>query len=564
MKNKELAQIFNRMADALEFRGENPFKVGAYRKVARRLSDLSEDIEIIAKEGRLCEVPGIGKAISKKIEEYLKTGEMKSYKDTLSSIPNGLLDLIEIQGIGPKTLGLIYSRLNVESMEELENVIRDGSLARLPGMGEKRVSNIQKSIEYFKKSEGRILLGTALPLIDEIINELKKAGVKKVSPAGSFRRMRETVGDLDILAAGEDGGKVIKIFTELPIVERVLAAGKTKGSVLIKGGMQIDLRVVEESSYGSALQYFTGSKSHNIKLRKIAMKKGLKLNEYGVFRGDEKIAGRTEESVYATIDLPYIPPELREDRDEIAAAISGKLPKLVETEDIKGDLHVHSKYSDGTASLKEIALKSKKFGYDYVAVCDHSRSAKYARGLSIDDLIERNKEIDRLNGELEEITLLKGSEVDILPDGSLDYPDDLLKELDLVVAAIHQGFEKNVTERMLSAMDNPNVDVIAHPTGRLISSREGYEVDLDKIIKRAKETKTALEINAYPDRLDLNDVNCRKAKEGGIKLSIGTDAHSLGMMRYMSLGVGVARRGWLEKEGVLNTFSSDKLRKLRR
>jgi DNA polymerase IV (family X) len=562
VKNKELAQIFNRMADALEFRGENPFKVGAYRKVARRLSDLSEDIEIIAKEGRLCEVPGIGKAISKKIEEYLKTGEMKSYKDTLSIIPNGLLDLIEIQGIGPKTLGLIYSRLNVESMEELENVIRDGSLARLPGMGEKRVSNIQKSIEYFKKSEGRILLGTALPLIDEIINELKKAGVKKVSPAGSFRRMRDTVGDLDILAAGEDGGKVIKIFTELPIVERVLAAGKTKGSVLIKGGIQIDLRVVDESSYGSALQYFTGSKSHNIKLRKIAMKKGLKLNEYGVFRGDEKMAGKIEGEVYAALDLPYIPPELREDGGEIEAAISGKLPKLVEMEDIKGDLHVHSKYSDGTASLKEIALESKKFGYDYVAVCDHSRSAKYARGLSIDLLSERNREIDLLNDKIEGITLLKGTEVDILGDGSLDYPDDLLKELDLVVAAIHQGFEKNVTERMLSAMDDPNVDVIAHPTGRLISGREGYEVDLDKIIKRAKETKTALEINAYPDRLDLNDINCRKAKEGGIKLSIGTDAHSLGMMRYMNLGIGVARRGWLEKEDVLNTSPSDKLRKV--
>ena len=562
MKNKELAQIFNRMADALEFRGENPFKVGAYRKVARRLSDLSEDIEIIAKEGRLCEVPGIGKAISKKIEEYLKTGEMKSYKDTLSGIPNGLLDLIEIQGIGPKTLGLIYSRLNVESMEELENVIRDGSLARLSGMGEKRVSNIQKSIEYFKKSEGRILLGTALPLIDEIINELKKAGVKKVSPAGSFRRMRDTVGDLDILAAGEDGGKVIKIFTELPIVERVLAAGKTKGSVLIKGGIQIDLRVVEESSYGSALQYFTGSKSHNIKLRKIAMKKGLKLNEYGVFRGDEKMAGKIEGEVYAALDLPYIPPELREDGGEIEAAISGKLPKLVEMEDIKGDLHVHSKYSDGTASLKEIALESKKFGYDYVAVCDHSRSAKYARGLSIDLLSERNREIDLLNDKIEGITLLKGTEVDILGDGSLDYPDDLLKELDLVVAAIHQGFEKNVTERMLSAMDDPNVDVIAHPTGRLISGREGYEVDLDKIIKRAKETKTALEINAYPDRLDLNDINCRKAKEGGIKLSIGTDAHSLGMMRYMNLGIGVARRGWLEKEDVLNTSPSNKLRKV--
>jgi DNA polymerase IV (family X) len=562
VKNKELAQIFNRMADALEFRGENPFKVGAYRKVARRLSDLSEDIEIIAKEGRLCEVPGIGKAISKKIEEYLKTGEMKSYKNTLSIIPNGLLDLIEIQGIGPKTLGLIYSRLNVESMEELENVIRDGSLARLPGMGEKRVSNIQKSIEYFKKSEGRILLGTALPLIDEIINELKKAGVKKVSPAGSFRRMRDTVGDLDILAAGEDGGKVIKIFTELPIVERVLAAGKTKGSVLIKGGIQIDLRVVDESSYGSALQYFTGSKSHNIKLRKIAMKKGLKLNEYGVFRGDEKMAGKIEGEVYAALDLPYIPPELRGDGGEIEAAISGKLPKLVEMEDIKGDLHVHSKYSDGTASLKEIALESKKFGYDYVAVCDHSRSAKYARGLSIDLLSERNREIDLLNDKIEGITLLKGTEVDILGDGSLDYPDDLLKELDLVVAAIHQGFEKNVTERMLSAMDDPNVDVIAHPTGRLISSREGYEVDLDKIIKRAKETKTALEINAYPDRLDLNDINCRKAKEEGIKLSIGTDAHSLGMMRYMNLGIGVARRGWLEKEDVLNTSPSDKLRKV--
>lgn len=373
--------------------------------------------------------------------------------------------------------------------------------------------------------------------------------------------MKETVGDIDILATGRNGREIIEQFCKLPMVQRVLAEGETKGSVIVEGGIQVDMRVVEELSYGAALHYFTGSKDHNIRLREIAKARGMKISEYGVFRGARRMAGKTEEEVYRALKLPWIPPELREDRGEIQAAERGELPDLVEWEDIQGDLHVHSEYSDGNDSLGKIAEDAKKMGHRYVAICDHSQSVKYAHGLSLERLNHQIAEIRKLNDKLEGIRLLSGSEVDIRADGSLDLPDRYLERLDIVLAAIHQGFKQNVTERMCRAMENPHVDVIVHPTGRLISKREGYEVDLEAVIKKAAETRTALEINGYHDRLDLNDVNSSRAKKAGVKLSIGTDSHHTGQLWMLRLGVGVARRGWLTAGDVVNTLPASKIGK---
>lgn len=561
MKNKELALIFEKIGDALEFKGENPFKIIAYRKAARILNDLTEDIEVIHRQGTLRDIPGIGEGIAKKIDEYLRTGKMKKYEEVTGDLPDGLLELMEIPSLGPKTLSLAHKKLGVSNLEDLRRVIEDGSLAELPGMGQKKAENILKGIERFEVSRRRISLGDAFPLVMSVVNELKQLKeIKQISPAGSLRRLKETIGDIDILVAGDKGREIIGAFTHLPEVAEILAKGETKGSVVMRGGQQVDLRVVPEDSYGAALQYFTGSKAHNIKLRYMARERGLKISEYGVFKGEKKIAGETEEEVYGTLGLPWIPPELREDRGEIEAALEGKLPSLVDETDIKGDLHVHSKYSDGSASIEELAREAMRLGYEYIAICDHSKSVKYAGGLPEDKLLKQLEEIAELNGKLKDFTILSGTEVDILQDGSLDYPDHILERLDLVVAAIHIGFKQRCTERMLQAMENPHVDVIAHPTGRLISSREGYEIEINRIIEKAAETITALEINAYYDRLDLNDINARRAKEYGVKLSIGTDAHHKHQLWMMKLGVGVARRGWLEPKDLLNTLPADKLK----
>jgi DNA polymerase (family 10) len=553
--NKEIAEIFERIAAILEFKGENLFKVNAYRKAARVIQDLTENIQTICEEGRLRSVPGIGEGIAKKIEEYLKTGKMSKYEEVVRNFPSGLIELLGIQSLGPKTLRLAHTKLGVENLEDLKRVIEDGSLERLPGMGAKKVENIVRGIKLFTVSKERIPLGVALPLVEGIMEELKsKANIKQIFPAGSLRRMKETIGDIDILVSGKKGGDIIREFTRLSEVKEVLVAGETKGSIIVEGGVQVDLRVVDEGSYGAALQYFTGSKAHNIRLREMAKEREMKISEYGIYKGERKIGGTIEEELYAQLSLPWIPPELREDRGEIEAAISGTLPKLIEQQDIKGDLHVHSNYSDGTASIREIAEWAKGMGYEYIAICDHSRSVKFAGGLSIEKLLSQIEEISRLNKEMGGIRILTGIEVDIKQDGTLDYPDEILRKLDIVIAAIHVGFKQNVTERICRAMENPLVQIIAHPTGRLIKKREGYEIDLDEIFKKAAATQTALEINAYYDRLDLNDINCRKAKEMGIKLAIGTDAHHLGQLWMMKLGVGVSRRGWLEKEDLLNTL----------
>jgi DNA polymerase (family 10) len=562
MKNRDIARILDRIGDVLEFKGENVFKVNAYRRAARALEDLAEDVQAIKEQGRLRQIPGIGSGMAEKVEEYLSTGKIGKHEELTKDLPPRLMDLLNIPGLGPKTLQLAYERLGVRDLEDLKRVIADGNLAGLPGMGAKKVENIQKGIEHLMGSRQRIPLGVAYPLVQTIVGELEKiAGVSRVSAAGSLRRMRETIGDIDILATGKKGAVIIEEFCQLPLVERILAQGDTKGSVIVEGGTQVDLRVVEEAAYGAALQYFTGSKDHNIKLREMAKAGGLKISEYGVFKGQRKLSGKTEEEVYKVLGLPLIPPELREDRGEIEAGLKGDLPELVEAKKILGDLHVHSEFSDGASTLEEIAAEGKDLGYKYVAICDHSRSVKYAGGLSADRLERQGEEIRRLNSKLKGIQLLAGSEVDIKGDGSLDFPDRLLEKLDIVLAAIHQGFKQRVTERMCKAMENPHVDVIVHPTGRLISRREGYEVDLEAVLKKAAETRTALEINAYYDRLDLNDMNCLRAGKLGVKVAIGTDAHHSNQMWMLQLGVGVARRGWLEAKDVVNTLPAGRVGK---
>ncbi|NIM90793.1 MAG: DNA polymerase/3'-5' exonuclease PolX [Candidatus Aminicenantes bacterium] len=556
MKNKELAWIFARLGDALEIKGESGFKIIAYRKAARILEDLTEDIEAVAQEDRLKEIPGIGSGIANKIDEYLQTGQIKKYREVVSRIPEELLDLLEIQNLGAKTIHVAHQELGVKTLDDLKKVIEDGSLAKLYGLGEKKVENIKKGIEIYEQAQERIPIFEALNIVEEVIAHLKKAPqIGRLSPAGSLRRMKETVGDIDILATGKNGSRVIKHFIQFPGVNRVLAAGETKGSVMIsteRGERQVDLRIVDEPAYGAALQYFTGSKAHNIKLRAMARSKGLKISEYGVFKGQKKIAGFDEKEVYKVLGLPLIPPELREDRGEIELALKSLLPQVVDYSDIKGDLHVHSLHSDGHMSIEDLAGLARAMKYEYIAICDHSQSVKYAHGLSPERLLKQIKEIQELNQRYKSFRILKGIEVDILQDGQLDFPDKILKELDIVVAAVHKGFKKKVTERILKAMENPLVTAIAHPSGRLISRRDGYEVDLEKVLQGAKNKGKALELNAFYDRLDLNEFYLRKAKEMEIKICIGTDTHYPAGLQMMRLGVGIARRGWLERKDILN------------
>lgn len=554
-KNKELTAIFEDMANILEFKGENPFKISAYHKAARVIEGLGEDIKVIFEGGGLLEIPGIGSGIAQKIEEYLTTGKMSKYEEMKKDVPEGLIELLGIQGLGPKTLALVHKELDVRNLLDLERAIQLGSLEGLPGMGQKKVENILRGIRFFRLSKERILLGLAWPIVLEIIEALKETKIiNRISPCGSLRRMRETIGDIDILASGKEGGVIINAFTELELVKEILVKGETKGSILTADGLQIDLRVVDDDSFGAALQYFTGSKAHNIKLREMAKKKGLKINEYGIFKNEKKIGGKEEEEIYRILDLPWVPPELREDLGEIEEAKSGRLPVLVEKREILGDLHVHSDYSDGSSSIMELAKKARELGYKYIAITDHSRSVKYGHGLSIERLLNQIEEISKANQRLKEIRILTGTEVDILKDGTLDFPDEVLEKLDIVIAAIHQGFKQNVTFRMCKAMGNPHVDIIAHPTGRLISAREGYDIDTEEVMRKAVETRVALEINSYYDRLDLSDINTKHAKELGARFVLGSDAHSSQQLEMLRYGLAVARRGWLAKRDLLNTF----------
>ncbi len=556
MKNRELASIFDRWADILEFKGDNPYHVRAYRNAARLIGELSEDIELLAKQGKLTSLPGIGQRLGAKIIEFLKTGKIEEFERLKSQVPDTIFELLDIPGVGPKTVRLLYDKLGVRSVQDLKRAIQRGDLLKLPGFGQKKVNKIKKGIELLERSSGRIPLGVAIFIVDRITNDLKKHDfVKKLSVAGSARRMKETVGDIDILASG-DNERIIEAFVSLPNVREILWKGPKKASVLVEEGQQVDLRVIDEDAYGAALQYFTGSKAHNIHLRTLCLKAGYKLNEYGLFKGNEKVAGRSEEEIYAALGMQTPPPEIREDTGEIEAALEHRLPKLIGYSEIKGDLHVHSNWSDGASTIEEIALRAAELNYQYIAITDHSKSLKVAGGLSEEELLRRNEEIDRLNEKLGgKPFILKGSEVDILPDGSLDYSDEVLKELDFVVASIHSRFSQDNTERILKAIENPYVNVIGHPTGRVIGARDAYPLDLEKIFKAAAETGTALEINAYYNRLDLKDSHCKLAKDFGVVFSIGTDSHHVDHLWMMKLGVGTARRGWVESHEVLNTLN---------
>jgi DNA polymerase (family 10) len=544
MKNKELGDLFNRMADILEFKSENPFKISAYRKASRIIGDLTQDIEEVAEGGKLKDIPGIGEGMAQKIIEYLKTGKVSKFEEVKKGISDELIAIMDIPGMGPKTLSMIHKEKGISNLSQLEKAVEDGSLIGL---------------QLFKQSKGRMNLGIAFPLAKRIVEALReKTGSQKIEWAGSLRRMRENIGDIDILATGPNKEKIVHTFVHLSEVKEVLASGETKASVIVEGGIQIDLRVVEEDSYGVALQYFTGSKAHNIHLRGIAKAKGIKINEYGVFKGEKKIGGKEEEDVYRVLGMDWIEPELREDRGEIEAAKETRLPKLVKEHDIKGDFHVHSNWSDGTSSIEEIARAAQKRGYQYVALCDHSKSLKIAHGLDESRLMKQIEEIDRVNEKMKNFQILKGTEVDILSDGRLDFPEKVLEKLDLVVASVHSGFkqeQEKMTKRIVRALENPLVHILGHPSGRLLGARDPYEIEIEEVMEAAKRYGKALEINAYFERLDLDDIHCRKAKEMGILLAIGTDSHHLDQMWMISLGVAVARRGWLETKDVLNTLS---------
>ena len=564
MKNQEIAKIFNDIADLLEIKGENPFRIRAYRRAAQNIEGFSKDVSETSKD-ELMKIPGIGQDLAGKIEEYVKTGNLQFYEDLKKEVPGGLSTLLSVPSLGPKTAKLLFEKLKVKDLETLERLAKDHKLIGLPGIKEKTEENILKGIEMLKRGVERQPLGKVLPIANDIVKHLRqKAHVKKLSIAGSIRRWKDTIKDIDILATSEDPRQVMSVFVHLPYVKDVLMQGPTKSSVIIHEGLQVDLRVVEEENFGAALAYFTGSKAHNIRLREMAVKSGLKINEYGIFRerDDKRLGGNEEEDVYRILGLSYIPPEMREDTGEIEAALKGRLPRLVELKDIKGDLHVHSKWSDGSHDFEELTEEARKRGYEYIAITDHSKGLGIARGLTAEKLLDERKKIDALNKKLKGFRILAGIEVDVRSDGQLDLPDDVLEKMDIVVASIHSGFKQSreqLTKRLVSAMKKPYVSVIAHPTGRLIGERDPYDIDINEVFKTAKETGTAFEINAYPLRLDLNDVYSRMAKEMGIPLVISTDTHIISQFDYMAYGVSIARRGWLEKEDILNTLNYDSL-----
>lgn len=565
--NLTIAQIFSEIAELLELKEENPFKIRAYRNASQTIENLTEDIQDIARREELTELPGIGKDLSEKIKEFLNSHKMAYHDQLKKEIPQILLDLKSIPGIGSKKALLLHKQLKIKSLQDLEEKARNHKLETLPGIRAKTEENILKGLEFLKKTQGRFSLENAVPLAHEIVTTLsKRKEVGKVSVCGSVRRRKETIHDVDILVTAKKSEPVMDAFVRHPLVSDILVKGETKSSVRTLNGLQVDLRVVEPAAYGACLQYFTGSKEHNIRVRDIAKKKGYKLNEYGLFseKTGKRVASESEEEIYKILGLDCVPPELREDRGEIEAAQKHQLPDLVTEGEIRGDFHSHTTESDGENSLEEMAEAARKQGLEYLVVTDHSKSLTVANGLSEKRLIDRIKAIRGLNKKLKGLTLLAGSEVDILPDGTLDYKDDVLKELDFVVASVHSAFKQSrekITDRIVRAMNNKYVNLIGHPTGRLIGIRDAYEVDMDKVIKEARQTNTALEINAHPKRLDLNEVHIRQAIETGVNLAISTDSHAAAHFQHFSYGVSVARRGWCEAKNLLNVLPLAQLEK---
>ncbi|MCX6708618.1 MAG: DNA polymerase/3'-5' exonuclease PolX [Candidatus Woesearchaeota archaeon] len=568
-KNREIAEMFFEMADVLEMQGVD-WKPSAYRKAARALETLSEPVEEIFAVGgvkALMDIPGVGQGLAGKIEEFLKTGRMKEFLQVVRKVPAGVEEMMRVPGLGPKKVMRLYKDLKIKSVEQLERAAKAGKLRRLAGFGIKSEEDILRGLDIIKKGAERVLLGVALPVAREIAERLSRVdGVKVAEPAGSLRRMSETIGDIDILVISKKPAKVMDFFTKMPEVKTVIAKGPTKSTVILSEGVQSDVRVLDGKSFGSALQYFTGSKDHNIALRQIAIKKGFKLSEYGLFKKDSYVCGRSEKEIYARLGLPFIPPELRENHGEIEAAQKNKLPDLISYDAIKGDLHMHTRWSDGNNSVEQMAGAAEKLGYEYVAFADHSKSEHIANGMDEKRLLQYLKELDVVQKKVG-IRVLKGSEVDILADGSLDYSNEYLKELDLVVGSVHSRFKSSrqeMTGRILKAFENPYLNIFAHPSGRLIGRREPYDFDFEKVALAAKERGIALECNSYPDRLDLKDVHVRKAIELGCKISIDTDSHSVEHLRFIEFGVAQARRGWAEVKDVINAWPLKKLEKFLR
>jgi DNA polymerase (family X) len=544
------------------------FRARAYYRAADTIASLSENVtDIYDKYGvnGLLEIPSVGKAIASKIEEYLKTGKMQHLEELKAKVPINIDELYGIEGMGPKTIKMFYDKLQIKNLADLEKAATEGKLKTLPGFTEKKEQDIFKQIEFFKRGKGRLIIGEVYPLVKQIEKRLQHiAGVKNADAAGSIRRMKETIGDIDYLVAASDPEQAIDFFVKMPEVQEILGMGRAKAFVKLASGIDADLLVVPEESWGSALQYFTGNKEHSVQLRKIAISKGLRLNEWGVFKGDKRVAGKTEEEVYKILGLQWIPPEMRENTGEIELGRQGKVPKLVEYGSLKGDLQVHSENSDGTATIEEMARGAKAFGLDYIAITDHTKSLKLAGGLEEQELLEQADKISQLNDRLreEEFRILSSAEVNIMKDGSLDIPNTVLDKLDIVGAAIHSHFNLPIetqTERLIKAAKNPSVDILFHPTGRLINKRAGYPLDIEKVIEVAKDTNTVLEIDAHYDRLDLKDEYVRMAVRNGVKLVIDSDAHHPIHYSFLTFGIAQARRGWAIQSDILNTLPADKL-----
>lgn len=557
--NAEIAAIFNRIADLLEIQNENPFRVRAYRNAARTVQGLSRSLAEMVQGGEDLEaLPTIGKDLAAKIREIVTTGSLRKLKELEGAVSPGLVELLKVPGLGPKRLRLLHDYLDINSVEELEQAARQGLVRNLPGFGVKTEQNLLRELAELQKRTRRYLWAEVEEVAGQLLAWLRGlSGVKTVEMAGSYRRRKETVGDLDVLVIASRGAGVTEAFGRFEAVERVVSQGSTRSTVILRTGLQVDLRVVPQVSFGAAWHYFTGSKAHNIAVRTMGVQRGLKINEYGVFdRAGKRIAGRTEKEVYAQVGLPWIEPELREQQGELEAAAEGRLPRLVELEDLKGDLHCHTTASDGQEDLETMARAARKLGHDYLAITEHSHHLRVARGLSAGRLLAHCDAIDELNGKLRGIRLLRGLEVDILEDGSLDMPDEVLARLDICLGAIHSAFglsRKKQTERVIRAMDNSHFNILAHPTARLIGQRQACRLDMEQVMDAALERGCYLELNAQPQRLDLDDLHCRMAKERGLKVVISTDAHSSGQLGYLRYGIGQARRGWLEKKDVLNS-----------
>lgn len=566
ISNRQIADMFNEMADLLDIEGENPFRIRAYRNAARVIDGLSENVAQMIIQGKdLTELPTIGDAIAKKIKIMVKTGKLPQLETEAKKFPAFLRKLTQISGVGPRKIKAIYDAFHIETMSDLKKLIADKKIRTLRGFGEKTENLIKLGLVRVDDAQKRVSIATAERIAEPLVAYLQEHPLlQDIEVAGSYRRKKETVGDLDILITATKGAAIIDHFVKYDDVSRVISKGATRSAVLLKSGIQVDLRVVPKISYGAALYYFTGSKPHNIAVRQMAVKKHLKINEYGVFKGKKRIAGKTEQEIFKQVGLDYIEPELRENNGEIETALKHKLPKLITLEDIRGDLHCHTKATDGQYSIEEMVKAAQQKGYEYIAITDHSKHLALVKGLDKKRLLAQIKYIDRLNEKLKKFTVLKSIEVDILENGELDLPDDVLKDLDLTVCSVHSKFnlsKKKQTERILRAMENPYFNILGHPTARLINKRDAYDIDLEKIFTVAKELGCCLEINAQPERMDLNDRYCRLAKDLGVKMVISTDAHSIHHFNHMRFGIYQARRGWLEAKDVINTRSLKELKR---